>query len=56
MYADLDGGQAQSQVIRQAGVTMRVEAVDLAASINDLNASVKSLVDRIRISALEATY
>ena len=39
IYADLDGGRTASQVIRNAGVTIRVESIDLGGPIERLEAS-----------------
>ena len=59
VYADLDGGRAMSQVIRNAGVTIRVESIDLGGPIEQLEASVRALagqlaVDRTRAAKLRS--
>jgi 5-methylcytosine-specific restriction enzyme subunit McrC len=51
VYADLDGGEPANHLIEQAGVTIRSVDIDLAGSIEDLNASVRSVSDAIAHSA-----
>ena len=47
VYADLDGASPASRAIREAGVTVHVEAIDLGGSIERLQASVSALAGRI---------
>ena len=55
VYADLDGGVPRSRTVRNAGVTIHVEAIDLGGSIERLDVSVRSLAGRLtgeRVRAL----
>jgi len=47
VYADLDGGKPLSHVIREAGVTIRVESVELGGELVELDKSVKALASKI---------
>ena len=47
VYADLDGGRASAQVVRNAGVTIRVASIDLGGSVEGLRGSVGALAGRL---------
>ena len=47
IYADLDGSEPANHLIEQAGVTIRSMDINLAGSIDDLNASVRRVSEVI---------
>ena len=52
IYAGLSGERPVSRVIRNAGVTIRAEAIDLGGSIERLEASVRALAGRLAEAAV----
>jgi len=54
VYADLDGGRPVSQVIRNAGVTIRVESIDLGGPIERLEVSVRALAEQLVVDRTQA--
>ena len=47
VYADLDGSAPVSQVVRNAGVTIHVESIDLGGAIEGVESSVLELAGRL---------
>ena len=53
VYADLDGAAPRSRTVRNAGVTIQVESIDLGGTIERLEASVRALAVRLTVGAAE---